>query len=94
MQASTLNGPDGSRIAVLLAAARLVELRSLVLAAHGLTPAQQRVATLVLQGWSTPRMVEELQISTYTLQEHLGAIFEKFGVGSRRELVAVVAGHG
>lgn len=68
------------------------EVGSLVLAAHGLTPAQQRVAALVLQGRSTAEIVTTLHISTNTLQEHLRAVFDRFGVGSRRELVAALMG--
>jgi DNA-binding CsgD family transcriptional regulator len=62
----------------------------LLLDAHGLTPAQQRVTALVLQGRSTHQIVRELRISAYTVQEHLRAAFDKFGVGSRRELIATL----
>jgi DNA-binding CsgD family transcriptional regulator len=90
---SLLEGPAGPRIAVLLEPATPSQLTSLVLAAHGLTPAQERVAALVVQGWSTRRIMLELRISSNTLQEHLRGVFEKFGIGSRRELVAVLSGH-
>lgn len=93
VQASPLEGPAGRRIAVILEPATPPQLTSLVLAAHGLTPAQQRVAALVVQGWSTHRITDELQISSNTLQEHLRSVFERFGIGSRRELVAVLSGH-
>ena len=93
VQASPLKGPAGHQIAVILELANALELSSLVLAAHGLTPAQQRVAGRVLQGQSTRRIMDELHISSHTLQEHLRAVFEKFGIGSRRELVATLSGH-
>ena len=69
------------------------ELTSLVLAAHGVTLAQSRVAALVLRGRSTQQIVNELGISAHTVQEHLGAVFGKFGIGSRRELVAALSAH-
>jgi len=90
VQASRLRGRDHEQVVVLLQAATPHEVSSMVLAAHGLTPAQHRVAVLVLQGRSTAEIVRALQISTNTLQEHLRAVFDRFGVGSRRELVAAL----
>ena len=92
VQASPLRGTAGFQIAVLLEAASGSQFSSLVLAAHGLTPAQYRVAALVLQGRSTRHIVNELHISSNTVQEHLRAVFDKFGIGSRRELVAALSG--
>ena len=92
MNASRLNGTAGYQIAVILDAANTSQLSSLALAAHGLTPAQSRVAGLVLQGRSTRYIVNELHISANTVQEHLRAVFDKFGIGSRRELVAALSG--
>ena len=93
VQASHLRGPDQEQVVVLLQPATTQEVSSMVLAAHGLTPAQHRVAALVLQGRSTAEIVATLQISTNTLQEHLRAVFDRFGVGSRRELVAALMAH-
>lgn len=90
--ASPMTGPEGASTSLILEPARPLQLASLFLDAHGLTPAQTRVAALVLQGRSTRQMVNELSISAHTVQEHLGAVFEKFGIGSRRELVAVLLG--
>lgn len=92
VHASVLNGAESGRIAVILDAANSSQLSSLVLAAHGLTPAQNRVAALVIQGRSTGSIVEELKISSSTVQEHLRAVFDKFGIGCRRELVEAVSG--
>jgi DNA-binding CsgD family transcriptional regulator len=89
VHASRLSG-ERSGTVVVLDSADPDELTPLVLAAHGLTPAQSRVAALVLRGRSTQQMVNELGISAYTVQEHLGAVFESFGIGSRRELVAAL----
>ena len=92
VQASPLNGTAGPQVAVILDAANGGQLSSLVLAAHGLTAAQSRVAALVLQGRSTRYIVNELHISSNTVQEHLRAVFDKFGIGSRRELVVALSG--
>lgn len=83
-------GGDREPIAITLAPADAVARGGLRLAAHGLTPAQRRVAGLVLQGLSTRQIVAELRIGEHTVQDHLKAVFEKLGVGSRRELVAAL----
>jgi DNA-binding CsgD family transcriptional regulator len=91
VQASPLSGSVGHTV-VVLDAPDADEVTSLALAAHGLTPAQSRVATLVLRGRSTQQIMNELSISANTVQEHLRAVFDKLGVGNRRELVAVLMG--
>jgi DNA-binding CsgD family transcriptional regulator len=80
------NGP----VALTIAPAASAERSSLLLAAHGLTPAQRRVAELVLQGRTTAQIVVELRISAHTVQDHLKAVFDKVGVRSRRELVGTL----
>jgi DNA-binding CsgD family transcriptional regulator len=92
VHASPMRGTGGPETSLVLEPTRPVQLASLYLDAHGLTPAQTRVAGLVLQGLSTKQIVRELRISTYTVQEHLGVVFDKFGIGSRRELVATLLG--
>ena len=92
VHASTLDGVGGRQVAIVLDEAGSAQVSSLVLAAHGLTPAQSRVVALVVQGRSTRSIVAELHISSNTLQEHLRAVFDKLGIGSRRELVAVLTG--
>jgi DNA-binding CsgD family transcriptional regulator len=92
VHASPLTGTAGNQVAVILDAANASQLSSLMLAARGLTAAQSRVAVLVLQGRSTQQIVNELHISSNTVQEHLRAVFDKFGIGSRRELVAALSG--
>ncbi len=66
------------------------QIGSVLLSAFGLTDAQSRVVALVIKGHSTRQIVAELHISANTVQEHLTAAFDKFGVRSRRELVAAV----
>jgi len=90
VHASALDGQAGGQTAVVIEPASPEHLTSLFLDAHGLTPAQTRVAALVLRGYSTRQIVNELGISSHTVQEHLRAVFDKFGIGSRRELVAAL----
>ncbi|WP_327635108.1 LuxR C-terminal-related transcriptional regulator [Kribbella sp. NBC_00482] len=88
MQASKL-GEDG-QTAVVIEPVAPAQLGSLLLDLHGLTPAQQRVTELLLRGYSTRQIVERLCLSPHTVQEHVRASYDKVGVGSRRELVAVL----
>ncbi|MER7770901.1 LuxR C-terminal-related transcriptional regulator [Kitasatospora sp. NPDC096140] len=90
LHATRLRGRAGEQIGVVVEPAPAAELGSLLLAAHGLTPAQSRVTALVLQGCSTREIVARLHVSGYTVQEHLTAVFARFGVSSRRELIAAV----
>ncbi|MGH9223653.1 MAG: helix-turn-helix transcriptional regulator [Acidimicrobiales bacterium] len=92
LHASPLGGRTSGLTAVVLEAARPADVASIYLDVLGLTPAQTRVASLVLQGRSTQQIVNELQISSHTVQEHLRAVFDKLGVASRREVVATLLG--
>jgi DNA-binding CsgD family transcriptional regulator len=81
-------------LGVVIAPTPAAHISPLLLNAYGLTTAQSRVVALVIKGHSTRQIVGELHISANTVQEHLTAAFDKFGVRSRRELVAaVVTGH-
>ncbi len=90
LHATRLRGTAGDQICVVVEPAPAAEIGSLLLAAHGLTPAQNRVTALVLQGCSTREIVARLHVSAYTVQEHLTAVFGQFGVSSRRELITAL----
>jgi DNA-binding CsgD family transcriptional regulator len=88
--ASALIGSGPPGVAVVLAPAPPQRVTSVLLAGHGLTPAQQRVTELVLRGRSTRQIVQELHLSEYTVQEYLRGAFDRVGVNSRRELTATL----
>lgn len=54
----------------------------------GLTPAEQAVARLVAAGRSNRDTAAELYVSVKTVEFHLGHIFGKLGIRSRKDLIA------
>jgi DNA-binding CsgD family transcriptional regulator len=53
----------------------------------GLTPAEQSVARLVATGRSNRQTAAELYVSVKTVEFHLGHIFDKLGIRSRKDLI-------
>jgi len=51
-----------------------------------LTTREKMIVARVAQGLSNAEIGQELRISTQTVKNHLGSIFEKVGVWSRLEL--------
>jgi DNA-binding CsgD family transcriptional regulator len=88
VRGSLLGDGPGSRVAVLLEAARPPELAPLIADAYGLTERERLVTELVARGFPTSEIAGRLHLSAYTVQDHLKSIFEKSGTGSRGDLVA------
>lgn len=80
-------GPE-ARAAVTIEPASAAQLAPLIADAYGLTDRERAIVELVAQGHPTKQIAARLHLSTYTVQDHLKAVFEKLGVGSRGELVA------
>ena len=59
----------------------------------GLTPAEQAVARLVAAGRSNRQAAAELYVSVKTVEFHLGHIFGKLGIRSRKDLMARIGAH-
>lgn len=90
LQGSPLIHRDGHRrVSIVLEAANPGHLTSLLMRAYGLTSREQEVAALVLRGDATSSIARRMAIAPGTVQAHLRNIFEKTGVRSRRELIAV-----
>jgi DNA-binding CsgD family transcriptional regulator len=91
IHASRLNGASGEQgITVVIEESEASSTLPLRLTAHGLSPRESEVATLVLRGTSTRVISATLHISEHTVQDHLKAVFDKVGIRSRRELVAAM----
>jgi DNA-binding CsgD family transcriptional regulator len=88
VRGSTLGDDACAPTAVILEPARPHELAPLIAEAYGLTGRERAVTQLVAQGLATSAIADRLHLSPWTVQDHLKAIFEKVGVGTRGELVA------
>lgn len=79
---------DPGAVAIVLRAAPAPSLLPLRLRAAGLTAREREIALALLRGDDTGTIATALQLSPWTVQDHLKAIFAKTGVRSRRAFVA------
>ncbi len=63
-------------------------------ASEGLTPAQTRVAELVVDGLSNREIASTLYMSSRSVESHLTKVYREYGVRSRAQLVATLSAAG
>jgi len=90
LSASLPEGRREGRVAIVLERSATQHATALRLEAHGVTPREREVATLLAQGLSNTEIAAKLLLSPFTVQDHIKKLFEKTGVSSRQELVARV----
>ena len=90
LHASRLPAPGNDAVAVIIEEPSPAELAPVLMMAYGLTKQERTLTALVCRGLSTAQIAGRLHITPNTIQDHLKSIFEKTGVGSRRELVATI----
>jgi DNA-binding CsgD family transcriptional regulator len=93
VEGARLEGDDRGRVAVTVRAATSDEVFDLLCRAYALTRRERELAAVMLGGLATIELARTLDISPYTVQDHLKSMFEKTGVRSRRELLSLLAGH-
>lgn len=79
---------DAGAAAVTVEVARPDDLVHILLESYGLTLRETDIVLLLSRGLSAKEIAGELLISAHTVRDHVKAIYEKAGVGSRGELVA------
>lgn len=86
--------PSRSAVAVVYAvdpAAQLLTAEDLLRRTYRFSPAECRVATLLVQGQTCEAIAEVLSLSRHTVRTHLKNIFAKTGTARQAELVRLLA---
>jgi len=81
-----------SGYAITIEAAHRSDLAPLLMRAWSLTPREQDVARLVIDGLSGQEIGRVLYISPHTVRDHVKSIYGKAGVTRRLDLLAALAG--
>lgn len=84
-----LEAPDNKRVLLVDEQRAAGSPSTNSLRALGLTGRQAEVLRLLALGYSTQRIAEQLYLSPATVRKHLEHIYERLGVTSRTEAVAV-----
>lgn len=95
LHASTLRSRDeegDGTVALVIEAAKSAEIAPILVDAYSLTPRERDVLGAIARGASTAEIAAQLFLSPHTVRDYVKAVFEKFGVSSRGELVALLFG--
>lgn len=88
LHVSPMEGSGQGAVAITVETAPPDDLVRVLLDSYGLTPRETEILLHLCRGSSTKEIAAELVISAHTVRDHLKAIYDKAGVGSRGELVA------
>ncbi|HWK12047.1 MAG TPA: helix-turn-helix transcriptional regulator [Vicinamibacterales bacterium] len=92
MEGARLDGGESNGVAITIRGATGDEILDVLCKAYGLTDRERQLVAFVRRGLATKELADALDISGYTVQDHLKAIFAKTGVHSRRELMSHLGG--
>ena len=57
-----------------------------------LTASERRVATMAAEGLSNKEIAQALFVTVKTVEQHLGRVYRKLGISSRKHLAAALSG--
>ena len=90
LHGTPLAGAGPVRTAVVIQRAAPQEIAPLIALAYGLSDRECQVVRLCMDGRPTRQIAAALDVSPYTVQDHLKSIFDKTGVRTRNELVGQI----
>jgi DNA-binding CsgD family transcriptional regulator len=77
-------------VSVLLAPASTRRILQTCVRHHGLSARESEVLDLAVTGLASKQIAHRLEISVWTVSEHLSSVYRKFGVTGREELVGAL----
>ena len=80
--------PQRSDVGLVVQPSRPAEIAHIVGAAHGLTNRETDIVLLVAAGHTNDEIARLLELSRYTVADHLKSVFSKLEVASRGALVS------
>ncbi|HEY0373520.1 MAG TPA: LuxR C-terminal-related transcriptional regulator [Amnibacterium sp.] len=93
LHASWMTSDRDGAVAVIIEDAAPADVAPVLMAAYGLTAREQEVAAFVCRGLSTREITARLHVTVDTVQDHLKSVYDRTGVHSRGELVALIYRH-
>lgn len=79
-----------SSVAVVIEPAKSSEIAPIIIEAYSLTPREREVVSALASGGTTSEIAARMFLSQHTVRDHIKTVFEKVGVSSRAELVAML----
>jgi DNA-binding CsgD family transcriptional regulator len=87
-----LEGAASGQFAITLRAATPAEVLDVTCRAYALTRRERELTGHVVRGWSTQQIAQRMNITEYTVKDHLKSIFRKAGVRTRGDLTRTLTG--
>jgi DNA-binding CsgD family transcriptional regulator len=90
LHATRINSADQERVSVVIEPVKTAALPETITRVYGFTPRESEIITWMARGESAKEIAVRLDISVHTVNDHAKSIFQKAGVQSRQQLIAVL----